>query len=165
MIASCGAVPFGPSGEPPLFFGARVGDSLLNRWAREGSRQVIGQAEILPVILAKWTWGRLIAGSPILVFIDNDSARFGLVTGTSPSKCSAELLSASARADCMLNCYQWVARVPSWSNIADAPSRLDFEYLEGIRGSCRSALALPDGAFFSWEGATAQLSSEIGGTV
>ena len=45
---------------------------------RLDQKQVIGQAEILPVIVAKLTWQHYLKGKKGLIFIDNEAARLGL---------------------------------------------------------------------------------------
>ena len=76
-------------------------------------------------MIAKAVWRSELRGQALLTFVDNDSARHALVSGYSPVTSSCELLSASAQLDAELRLAQWVARVPTSSNIADAPSRLD----------------------------------------
>ena len=108
-------------------FGLEVGRAVLERWGVCGPAQVVGQADILPVVVAKVVWRDRLAGRPVIVFVDNDAARHGLVAGYSPVMASARMLCASARLDARGAVFQWVARVPSPSNIADGPSRLNFE--------------------------------------
>ena len=99
---------------------------------------------------------------PVIEFIDNDSARFGLMSGSSPSPLSTALIAASSASDCVLGSFCWVARVPSWSNVADAPSRMDFRALEAMPGATSSNLVLPSGSTFTWEGVIGQLDLGMG---
>lgn len=162
LEASCGAVLFIPGRRGPKYFGARVGQVLLDRWTSLGSKQVVGQAELLPVVLAKWAWAADFKDMPVIEFIDNDSARFGLMSGSSPSPLSTALIAASSASDCLLGSFCWVARVPSWSNVADAPSRMDFRALEAMPGATSSNLVLPSGSTFTWEGVIGQLDLGMG---
>ena len=162
LEASCGAVLFIPGRRGPKYFGARVGQVLLDRWTSLGSKQVVGQAELFPVVLAKWAWAADFKDMPVIEFIDNDSARFGLVSGSSPSPLSTALIAASSASDCLLGSFCWVARVPSWSNVADAPSRMDFRALEAMPGATNSNLVLPSGSTFTWEGVIGQLDLGMG---
>ena len=68
----------------------------------------------------------------LLAFTDNDSAKFALIRGDSPSPASRELLSAAAALDAKAPVPVWYARCPSASSVADAPSRLDFPGLPAI---------------------------------
>ena len=86
--------------------------------------QVIGQAEILPVLVARWTWSKDLAGKRVLYFIDNESARLALVKAYSPVLPSLRLVLASLKWDQENDSQAWYARVPTFSNVADGPSRM-----------------------------------------
>eukprot|EP00973_Karenia_brevis_P079630 11049385-Karenia_brevis.AAC.1 len=56
-LVSVGAVIFPMDGGLPQYFGVHVPDTIWRRWTtKEGQKQVIGQAELIPVVLAKMTW-------------------------------------------------------------------------------------------------------------
>ncbi len=57
-------------------------------------------------------------------FIDNDAARFSLIKGTSPTQDSAWLTGEFWRREAKAQAFSWFERVPSPSNPADGPSRL-----------------------------------------
>ncbi|CAJ1438941.1 unnamed protein product [Effrenium voratum] len=101
------------------------------RWASSGSRQLIGQAEIYPVVLAKATWAGYLAKRKVIWFIDNESARAAFIRSFSPVLHSVKLLWANARLDVRLELWNWYARVPSKSNFSDAASRLEFGCYQG----------------------------------
>ena len=44
----------------------------------------MGQAEVLPVLVAKVTWAKHLKHRKVLWFIDNDSAKAALGSGSSP---------------------------------------------------------------------------------
>ena len=99
------------------------------------SDQLIAQAELLPVIAARIKWEALMKASGsrrVLYFLDNDSARFGLIKGYSPTQFSAWLLTEAWRQDEQSGAMSWFERVPSKSNCADGPSRLDFTRLSEL---------------------------------
>ena len=139
ITASCGAVLYVP-GRGPAFFGLRIGGDVLKHWLRDGKQQVIAQAELLPVWLAKVVWKRQLMGRPLLTFVDNESALANLVAGYTGISDSAAITHASAMEDARLSIHQWVARVPSKSNIADDPSRLRFSDLRGTEDSTEFVL-------------------------
>ena len=70
----------------------------------------------------------------MLNFIDNDGARFGLIKGYSPTRPSAWLIGEFWAEEAKAQAVSWFARVPSQSNCADGPSRLDFSRLKDIKG-------------------------------
>ena len=129
-----GAVLFDDDFGPPEHFGYRVPERVWNGWKSKASQlQVIGQAEIAPVIIAKLTWADRIRNRKVIVFIDNEAARIGLVRSYSPSLPSLKLIGQSIDLDILSSTSCWYARVPTLANPADLPSRLQpSEYLKAI---------------------------------
>ena len=84
-------------------------------------------------------WGERWRGRRILLFVDNDSARFALIKGYTPSVASARLVAAFWEMEACLASYCWIDRVPSASNIADGPSRLTFDEVVELGGLVRPA--------------------------
>ena len=125
-----------------LFWHA-VPDKVVEAWTGGVKSQVIGQAEILPVVLARTTWPEYLNDAPNFTFVDNNSARYALISGYSPVLESARLVSESWKLDAKVSALSWFARVPSPSNIADGPSRLDFSELEAWPGSKRCTPTVP----------------------
>ena len=64
-----GAVLFSPRRLGPVYFGVRLGPSILKRWGTGDKKQLVGHAELLPVPVAKSTWRDLIRGLGLLVFL------------------------------------------------------------------------------------------------
>jgi len=149
----------------PCYFGVEVGAPVVAMWmgARRDKTQVIGQAELLPVLLAKTTWPDRFANRANITFIDNDSARFGLIRGYSPILDSSRIINESWLADARLGAASWFSRVPSASNIADAPSRLDFKEVSAYPGATYHNVSLPSswGSGDVWEVLHARLSSDF----
>jgi len=154
-FVTVGAVLFVP-GDGPRYFGAEVGASVVAKWAAGNDDQVVGQAELLPILLAKLLWFELLRDQPLLCFVDNDSARYAAIAGWSPVRTSAAILDALASWDAVLGAVQWFARVPSPSNIADGPSRLDFTAVAALKGAVRCELSRCAN-FGSWEALAARL--------
>ena len=124
-----GACLFGCVGGRSEFFGGPVGGAVVRLWAARPDQQVIAQAELVPVLLALSAWAPVLRGRPLVVFIDNDAARFGLVAGYSPVVSSAAIISAVWGELGRLGIPCWFARVPTVCNPADGPSRLRFDWL------------------------------------
>jgi hypothetical protein len=121
---TCGGIIFHCSLKRPEYFGMHVPPEIVKRWKDSGLKQVIGQCEIFPVLVAKLTWAKVLSGRKAIFFVDNDSAKEALVRNYSPSLPSFELLVANATIDLELELLTWYTRVPSPSNPGDAPSRL-----------------------------------------
>ena len=107
---------------------------------------MIGQAEIFPALVARHTWKGRLAGKRVVWFIDNESARAALVKQYSPVVASLNILVQCTAMDAQTGLESWYARVPTASNPADAPSRLQDEGLMA-RGSARVSALFPDGSF------------------
>ena len=66
----------------------------------EGSKQqIVGQAEILPCLMARLIWSHKLKGRAVLNYVDNEAARFALIKGGSPTMDSAWLTMVFWRAD------------------------------------------------------------------
>ena len=89
----------------------------------------------MAVVLALRIWSADLAGKHLISFIDNEGSKFSLVKGYSESP-SITFLCGLADATFDDNrIMAWFSRVPSSSNIADAPSR--GEPHELLPESCR----------------------------
>jgi hypothetical protein len=121
-----GGVLFSPHCKRPEFFGMKLDAALVDHWRAAGSQQVIGQAELLPVLIAKIVWRKILSNSRNLWFIDNEAARQGLIRSYSPVRTSSELIFSCKVQDMKAESSDWYARVPTCANWADGPSRIDF---------------------------------------
>ena len=68
-------------------------------------------------------WGSIFQNRRILIFVDNDASRFGLIKAESNSLVSQKIIKQYYRLECLSPSVTWFARVPSESNPADPPSR------------------------------------------
>lgn len=119
-------------------FGCKVPEAITRSWRVGTQKQVIGKAEILPVLMCAYMYDESLRDSRALIFIDNESARYAYIKGYSPSVASGRMLSAFWRIVARAQAYPWFERVPSASNVADAPSRLELEGLRarGVKERC-----------------------------
>eukprot|EP00973_Karenia_brevis_P039980 5517777-Karenia_brevis.AAC.1 len=99
--------------------GGQIPPKVVDHWRGDGRKQVIGQAELWPVLVARMTWPGFLRGRRVIYYIDNDSARFALVNQSSPSKMSMEILWEVASVEAEILSLPWYARVPSESNCSD----------------------------------------------
>ena len=99
-------------------------EDRLSSWRQRASglvEQVIGQAEIFPVLASLRTWQLALRGRRVVVFIDNDSARFSLIRRFSPVLVSMELIVEVGTEAARMSTCLWFERVPTLSNPADGP--------------------------------------------
>ena len=59
----------------------------------------------------------------VIYWVDNEASRLALVKGQSKSPIMDRMLRALCEVEDGMHAYSWYSRVPSQSNIADAPSR------------------------------------------
>ena len=122
-----GGVLLDPVGEC-LCFGAIVGPELVEEWkTKADQKQVIGQAEIFPALVARLTWSSILKGRKVIYFIDNEAARLGLIKAYSPVISSLRLIMKCIGWDYHNNSTPWYARVPTACNISDSPSRMSLD--------------------------------------
>ena len=134
-------------GGPIQMFGAKMSESTVNSWkSRVDQKQVIGQAEIFPVLVAKLTWPTLLAGRRVISFIDNESARIALVRAYSPVLQSLRIIMQSLSWDYTHQTDMWYARVPTCCNLGDGPSRFVVDGAVADLGAVVVAPVFPSGA-------------------
>ena len=83
----------------------------------------IVQIETMGILAALHAWKHLLVNKAVIVFVDNDATRACLVTGTARERINSELVQAVCALEIELRSLVWYERVPSASNLADAPSR------------------------------------------
>jgi hypothetical protein len=150
--AKVGAVLVDPAGGKRFYFGGPVPGQVLARWLSGGKRQPIGQVELYPVLLAFKAFQEELRGRLVLIFIDNEAARAGLVAGSSSVAASGEIIGHVLRLEQDLAIRAWYTRVPSASNCADPPSRDQFAETERRFQVSRVAMPAPDESWFAESG-------------
>lgn len=121
-----GALLVDPAFNRSYVFGDHVPSALTEKWRRSGKRQVIAQAEMLPVLVSKITWEDALRNRNVLWFLDNESAKMAFVRCFSPVLDNFFMLQMNSKLDVELQIRNWYSRVPSKSNPSDSASRLDF---------------------------------------
>ena len=75
----------------------------------------------------RWQWKEELSNRRVILFVDNNSARGGVVKGRSNSPTMDDLVKAFFSVEVHLPSFWWIERVPSKSNPADEPSRFEGE--------------------------------------
>ena len=110
-----------------------IPNKIVEAWRKSGKKQLVGQAEMLPVLVSKICWKKILFKRRVLWFMDNDSARAAYGSCSSRVQDSFNMPCVSARVENMLCAYHWYTRVPSCANVSDPASRLDFDYYDSRR--------------------------------
>ena len=105
---------------------------LVATWAHRQS--YMGQLELLAGPLALATWPAVLRHTKLFHFIDNDSAAACLVKGYSPQVDSSPLVGDYWLKAAAAGLDVYIDRVESKSNLADGPSRLDYQVVHSLGG-------------------------------
>lgn len=141
---SIGGVLLDPRGRCE-YFGATVSQQTVDSWkSKLNQAQVIGQAELAPLIVARLTWADRLSGRRVIFFIDNESARLCAIKAYSPVLSSLLIVTQCVGFDYLHGVLPWYARVPTCCNIADGPSRMDPSEAISILGATCVAPILPE---------------------
>jgi hypothetical protein len=100
-------------------------------WASTGRSQLVTEAEIFPHLVARLVWGDHLAGRRVFSFADSEPSKFALVKGGSDSVFCGAIIKKIVEWDAEFVPWNWYSRIPSFSNPADKPSRLDWKSFLG----------------------------------
>ena len=103
--------------------GGKVPAELVDYWLAIVGKQIITQVELMAVLIARRFLGRKCLGRKVIWWIDNDAAKDSLISGYSDSIGSQGVIYSFYECERMFPSYLWFARVPTFPNIADDPSR------------------------------------------
>ena len=101
----------------------------VDRWRKEVGQQIICQAELAAIPIALSTWIEVVSNRQTLLFVDNDPAKDASINGVSASEVSSRMVHQMRLLCTAKGVAPWFDRVPSPSNIANPPSRGDFDEL------------------------------------
>ena len=124
--ATVGGVLVSPSGVPIECFGEFLDERLVDELLQDSDHPIY-ELEVLPILLATSAWREYIKGSPVVFYIDNDAARSAYIQGVGATAMSKLFTDIFVRLENQLRLLSWFGRVPSHSNVADQPSRLQFD--------------------------------------
>ena len=121
--ASIGAVLCDSRCAPLAWFGGLVPNSVTSDWFSDGTEHPIIQAELAAVVAAFHVWKQVLCGTNVLLWIDNEVVRFGIINAHMHPPSAMALLSSLLALEESTKVSLWVCRVPSHSNPSDGPSR------------------------------------------
>ena len=130
-----GGILVSPSHRVVHHFGDRVTDNLMSLLLSFSSHP-IHELEMIPVFISFYLWHHLFKGGQVVHSIDDESVRLALLRGSGETEIARVVAANIMDAEITAGSKSWYARVASKSNIADAPSRLDFKLLETLGSTC-----------------------------
>ncbi|CAE7228488.1 unnamed protein product, partial [Symbiodinium sp. CCMP2456] len=135
-VAGIGACVWDPLSSAGRVFAGEAPSWALDAWRADFDTdqepQLICHIELFVMVTIRWMLAERLLNRRVILFVDNESARFAILKGGSHSRGMSDLVRAFDRPDLKHPMLYWVDRVPSYSNVADGPSRKD----------CRCALSL-----------------------
>jgi ribonuclease HI len=132
-IGSVGAVLINSDGLAVSFFSEKVPETWMSQFLQE-SKHPVFELELLPIVAALYVWEATLKHCQSVFYLDNEAARGALISGSTQSVSGSWLVRTFTVNEMHGQLKVWFARVPTSSNIADKPSRLDVTELiaEGI---------------------------------
>lgn len=100
-----------------------VPDVIIKHWKGAVGEQLISQIELYALVATKWLFAERLCNRRTIFWVDNESARYSLIKGVSPSWTMQRLTRLFYDLDLRYPVHTWIERVPSSSNPADGPSR------------------------------------------
>ena len=123
-----GGVLVDPLGRIVSFFGGAVPETIM-RCLLQKSKNPIYELEVLPVLLSMWLWRDRINLAQVCWYLDNEASRSAFIKGHGATSLAACMVDAFTDEEMRHQLKSWFARVPSLSNLADSPSRLEDKFL------------------------------------
>ena len=109
----------------------------------EARKQQIGQLELLGAVAPYYSLGPYLKGKRIIHWIDNTAALAGIAKGYSSKPDSARIIHAFHSLGVVLQAEVHFEYVASEANVADLPSRGDFDFLVDTLHSTLVPLKIP----------------------
>ena len=124
-----GAVLVDHRGKVTRFFSAWCSSDVLKRMNATEAKTAIFECEFFAVFCAVKLWSNLLTRSNVVVYTDNNGVRDALISCRTSSQNARPILESILRLEAQSSLLTWYARVPTFSNIADSPSRGEFSGL------------------------------------
>jgi hypothetical protein len=122
-ICGLGAILVSPDGIPAAMFSTCLSEEQMVKLGSKNKKSIIFEAELLAMVLAIKVWQPFVGRAPLLVFIDNNSARDVAISGKARGGVATKMVEFLLHLEDEASVWPWYARVPSESNPADLPSR------------------------------------------
>eukprot|EP00435_Cladocopium_sp_Y103_P006748 s5076_g2.t1 len=124
-VCGLGGIIYDSTGKAIQAFSLQLSAEQIAALGGSSKKTIIFEAELLALIVAFSLWKNILRNTPVVFFVDNNSARDVAISANSRSKLIAGLVEQLLRAEEFSACFCWFTRVPSPSNPADEPSRND----------------------------------------
>jgi hypothetical protein len=123
QIAGIGAAVIDLATNQRSVLARTVPQVLLDKWQNLVGDQLICHVELYVMVAVRWLFRDLLKERRSLWWVDNDATRFAIIKGLSSSPTMRSLVREFYAFEIESPSFTWVERVPSFSNVADGPSR------------------------------------------
>ena len=114
------------------FFSFELSPAQRQKLGEGKKKQIIVEAETLAAVAAFIAWSKCCAGKRVFIFLDNEGSKFSIIKDASDNAFVDKCVEILAYEELRNLCILWVARIPSYSNIADNPSRGDIKQMNTL---------------------------------
>ena len=143
-VGTWGALVIDPYTKACDVFAGSVPSHLTRFWIENVGQQIICEVEMYAYICVRWHLRAALDGRLGICFIDNEACRMSLVKRNSSSTAMLLLTSIVSIVDANRPFGAWFERVPSFSNLADMPSRgKSADLCRLVNGCDRGDIVLP----------------------
>ena len=123
FFAGIGAVLVDGHGVCRQFFSEVLDDCMLKDLNVSKRSTIIFELEMFAILCGFHVWQNVLKNQHLVVFTDNNGARDCIISCTTQSLNAVPILKCLLEKEYKLGAHVWYSRVPTDSNIADAPSR------------------------------------------
>lgn len=116
-----------------LFFSCQLSEEQRVLLGELRKKHIIFEAETLAALLAYCRWTDLVAGRMSFLYVDNEGTKYNLIKGSSENPTVDAMAHVFIEVETHVRTICWLARVNSFSNIADSPSRGDCNILRDLK--------------------------------
>ena len=131
-LAGVGGVAYDGNAVPLGFFSHSLDAGMVEQIKQPGQENVIAELEALALLAGVKVWLHGLSDLQVVLFCDNDSVLASLIKLGSNNSFVCAIASLIADFEAESRISLWFERVPSASNPADAPSRLDKSGLNSV---------------------------------
>ena len=125
-----GGVLVGAAG-PLSFFSLEIRLDIRTVLGEQHKKQIIFECETLAAVVAFVLWSKFFSSKRCMLYVDNEGSKFALIKGFADNDIVDKLAHLFATLETDIYSFLWIARVASFSNVADKPSRGDTSDFSG----------------------------------
>eukprot|EP00435_Cladocopium_sp_Y103_P052490 s2135_g16.t1 len=106
-----------------FFFSCGLDEEQRRFLGEMNKKQIIFEAETFCAILAYLLWMKNFEKRKCFLYVDNEGTKFSMMKGSSENETVDVMCSIFCERETLIETSCWLARVPSYSNVADKPPR------------------------------------------